>query len=200
MTDSMGLTETRQTEILLVAWVMTGAVIYRSLSIFFPVKLVHDIGWDDHFILLSLIFSIIASSFVPYGVVLGFGQHTAVVVAQFGNERLSKGAMIQMLGYPFNIETMREVIARLVLEYKYSQQLFVLVLRVHDVHGRGIGSGAGMQILGSADGLEACAAGDMGLPHMEVWFFDKARGSIQVSSSRSIHIYKKNKKPTQVPI
>lgn len=54
---------------------------------------------------------------------------------------------------PTDPETMREVIARLVLEYKYSQQLFVLVLRVHDVHGRGIGSGAGMQILGSADGL-----------------------------------------------
>lgn len=48
---------------------------------------------------------------------------------------------------------MGEVIARLVLEPKYSQQVFVLVLCVHSVHGCGIGSGAGMHILESADGL-----------------------------------------------
>jgi hypothetical protein len=45
------------------------------------------------------IFSIIASSFVHYGVKLGFGRHTAAVVAEFGNERLSRGAMVQMLRY-----------------------------------------------------------------------------------------------------
>ena len=39
------------------------------------------------------------------------------------------------------------------LESKYSQQLFLLVLCVHDVHGCGIGSGAGIPILEPADGL-----------------------------------------------
>ncbi|XP_014560529.1 hypothetical protein COCVIDRAFT_34486 [Bipolaris victoriae FI3] len=70
---------------------------YQAFS---RVKLVHVVGWDDLFILLSLISSIVASSFVHYGVVLGFGQHTAVVVAQSGNDRLFKSAMIQILGYP----------------------------------------------------------------------------------------------------
>jgi hypothetical protein len=99
---------------------MTGAAILTvGIKLFARAKIVHVIGWDDFFIFLSLVrpcptrsaaserldthaiqtFSIIASSFVHYGVVLGFGRHTAVVAAEFGNERLFKGAMIQMLGY-----------------------------------------------------------------------------------------------------
>ncbi|USP73696.1 uncharacterized protein yc1106_00970 [Curvularia clavata] len=104
MADSVDLTENRQTEILLVAWIMTGAAILTvAIKLFARVRVVHVIGWDDLFIILSLIFSITASAFVHYGVVLGFGQHTVVVAAEFGEERLFKGAMIQMLGYPFNI-------------------------------------------------------------------------------------------------
>ncbi|EUC50284.1 hypothetical protein COCMIDRAFT_32378 [Bipolaris oryzae ATCC 44560] len=67
---------------------------------FSRVKLVRVVGWDNLFVLLSLLCSIIALSSVRYGAVLGFGQHTAVIVAQFGNQRLFKGALIRILGYP----------------------------------------------------------------------------------------------------
>ncbi|KAJ5024700.1 hypothetical protein J3E73DRAFT_392032 [Bipolaris maydis] len=53
--------------------------------LFSTVKLVHVVGWDDLIILLSLV---------------GFGQHTTVIAAQFAIERFFKGSMIQMLGYP----------------------------------------------------------------------------------------------------
>lgn len=43
--------------------------------------------------------SIVASSLVHYGVVMGFGRHTGVVAAEFGQERLFKTARFQMLGY-----------------------------------------------------------------------------------------------------
>jgi hypothetical protein len=45
------------------------------------------------------ILSIIASCFVHYGVHLGFGRHTAIVVAESGMERLFQTAKFQMLGY-----------------------------------------------------------------------------------------------------
>jgi hypothetical protein len=43
--------------------------------------------------------SVVASSFVHYGVHLGFGRHTAAVVAEYGEERLFITAKYQMLGY-----------------------------------------------------------------------------------------------------
>ena len=47
----MDLTENRQTEILLVAWIMTGAATLTvAIKLFARVKLVRVIGWDDLFI------------------------------------------------------------------------------------------------------------------------------------------------------
>jgi hypothetical protein len=43
--------------------------------------------------------SIFASSFVSYSVHLGFGRHTAAVVAEYGEEQLFVTAKYQMLGY-----------------------------------------------------------------------------------------------------
>lgn len=111
--------ESRQTEVLTVAWVMTGtATLIVGIKLFARVKIVRAIGWDDFFIFFSLVrpphfvvaaydihsdylqvLSIIASSFVHYGVVLGFGRHTTIVAAEFGDERLFKTAKFQMLGY-----------------------------------------------------------------------------------------------------
>ncbi|CAN9437529.1 unnamed protein product [Alternaria sp. RS040] len=106
MSQSVDPTENRQTEVLVVAWVMTGAAVLTvGIKLFARARIVHVIGWDDFFIFLSLIFSVIASSFVHYGVQLGFGQHTAVVAGKHGTQRLFQGAKVQMLGYPFNIDT-----------------------------------------------------------------------------------------------
>lgn len=56
MADSVDLSENRQTEILLVAWTMTGAAILTvAIKLFARVRLVHVIGWDDLFIILSLV-------------------------------------------------------------------------------------------------------------------------------------------------
>lgn len=43
--------------------------------------------------------SICASSFGHYGVHLGFGKHTAAVLAEYGPEHLYKTAKYQMIGY-----------------------------------------------------------------------------------------------------
>jgi len=98
------LTDSRQTEVLLVAWVMTGAAFLTvCVKLFARVKIVQVVGLDDFFIVLSMVLSIIASSFVHYGVSLGFGRRTAAVAAEYGVERLFKTARYQILGYPFNI-------------------------------------------------------------------------------------------------
>ncbi|KAF1947987.1 hypothetical protein EJ02DRAFT_429732 [Clathrospora elynae] len=100
MATSVDSTESRQTEVLVVAWVMTGAAIITvGIKLFARAKIVQVVGWDDFFVFLSLILSIIATIFVHYGVALGFGRHTTTVVAEFGTERLFEGAKIQMLGY-----------------------------------------------------------------------------------------------------
>ncbi|KAF1842234.1 uncharacterized protein K460DRAFT_358873 [Cucurbitaria berberidis CBS 394.84] len=101
---TVDLSQSRQTEILVVAWVMTGAAILTvGVKLFARVKIVQVVDWADFFICFSLILSIIASSFVHYGVALGFGRHTAAIAAEYGVERLFKTAKFQMLGYPFNI-------------------------------------------------------------------------------------------------
>ncbi|OAL54846.1 hypothetical protein IQ07DRAFT_596303 [Pyrenochaeta sp. DS3sAY3a] len=93
--------ESRQTEVLVVAWVMTGlAICTVAFKLFARVKVVKIIGWDDFFIILSLVCSILASAFVHYGVTLGFGRHTEIVAAEYGMERLFRTAKFQMLGYP----------------------------------------------------------------------------------------------------
>lgn len=117
-------TESRQTEILVVAWVMTGlAICTVAFKLFARVKVVKIIGWDDFFIILSLVSSslripatlfidwtrqvcsILASAFVHYGVTLGFGRHTEIIAAEYGMKRLFRTAKFQMLGYrTFNLE------------------------------------------------------------------------------------------------
>lgn len=48
--------ESRQTEVLVVAWVMTGlAICTVAFKLFARVKVVKIIGWDDFFIILSLV-------------------------------------------------------------------------------------------------------------------------------------------------
>lgn len=113
------MSESRQTEILCVAWIMTGAALATvGVKLFARAKIVRVVGWDDFFIIISMvgrryvsehrivemadaiqILSIIASAFVHYGVTLGFGRHTAAVAAESGMERLFETAKFQMLGY-----------------------------------------------------------------------------------------------------
>jgi hypothetical protein len=44
-------------------------------------------------------FSILAAALVTYSVTLGLGRHTAAVVAEFGQERLTLSTKWQILGY-----------------------------------------------------------------------------------------------------
>jgi hypothetical protein len=61
MAETVDLTESRQTEVLAVAWVTTGlAILTVSIKLFARVKLVRVIGWDDFFIFLSLVQSLFA--------------------------------------------------------------------------------------------------------------------------------------------
>jgi hypothetical protein len=98
---------------------MTGAAFATvGVKLFARAKIVRVVGWDDFFIVFSMvglryssehsmlnlagtlkILSIIASAFVHYGVKLGFGRHTAAVAAESGMERLFETAKFQMLGY-----------------------------------------------------------------------------------------------------
>ena len=56
MAESVNLTENRQTEVLVVAWVMTGAAVLTvGIKLFARARIVHVVGWDDLFIFLSLV-------------------------------------------------------------------------------------------------------------------------------------------------
>lgn len=56
---SADLTDSRQTEVLVVAWTMTGAaILIVAVKIFTRVKIVQIIGWDDFFIIFSLVRSL----------------------------------------------------------------------------------------------------------------------------------------------
>lgn len=56
---SADLTDSRQTEVLVVAWTMTGAaILIVTVKIFTRVKIVQIIGWDDFFIIFSLVRSL----------------------------------------------------------------------------------------------------------------------------------------------
>lgn len=58
--------DSRQTEVLVVAWVMTGlAICTVAFKLFARVKVVKIIGWDDFFIILSLV-SYIPTCLLPY--------------------------------------------------------------------------------------------------------------------------------------
>ncbi|QDS74399.1 hypothetical protein FKW77_005651 [Venturia effusa] len=102
--DHRDITGSRQQEVLIVAWTMTGAAILTVIfKLFTRFRVVRYIGWDDFFIVFSLLLSITASAFVHYGVHLGFGRHTAAVIAEKGVAHMAKVAKFQILGYPFNL-------------------------------------------------------------------------------------------------
>lgn len=53
---TVDLTDSRQTEVLVVAWVTTGAAILTVIvKLFARVKIVQVVGWDDFFIILSVV-------------------------------------------------------------------------------------------------------------------------------------------------
>jgi hypothetical protein len=55
-TATVDLTESRQHEVLIVAWVMTGAAISTvAIKLFARAQIVRVIGWDDVFIVFSLV-------------------------------------------------------------------------------------------------------------------------------------------------
>ncbi|KAH7033624.1 uncharacterized protein B0I36DRAFT_383449 [Microdochium trichocladiopsis] len=98
------LRESKSSWVIAVAWSFTGlAIIAVTLKIVTTTRISRSAGWDDFFIVLSLILSIIASFFVHYAAVLGLGRHTMAVFSEFGPERLAMTAKMQILGYPFNI-------------------------------------------------------------------------------------------------
>lgn len=52
----INLEQSRQSEILVVAWVMTGTAIFMvCLKLFARATIVHVVGWDDFFIILSVV-------------------------------------------------------------------------------------------------------------------------------------------------
>ena len=54
--ETVDLTDSRQTEVLVVAWVMTGlAILTVFVKLFTRIKIVQVVGWDDFFIFLSLV-------------------------------------------------------------------------------------------------------------------------------------------------
>lgn len=53
---SVDLTESRSTEIIVVAWVFTGlAIVIVALKLFARAQIIMRVGWDDFFIFISLV-------------------------------------------------------------------------------------------------------------------------------------------------
>ncbi|XEV00156.1 hypothetical protein FSHL1_005443 [Fusarium sambucinum] len=98
-------TDSRQTQLCLVAWIFTGMAIVTVLTkLFTTIVIFQRPGWDDLLILLSLIGSIVASALVQASADLGLGRHTASVAAEPGGvQRMVKTKILQVVGYPFNI-------------------------------------------------------------------------------------------------
>ncbi|RMJ28491.1 hypothetical protein PHISP_00618 [Aspergillus sp. HF37] len=101
---NVDFSETRAAELHAVGWVFTGiAIVTGVLKLFARFEVVKRIGWDDFFIFFSLALSIIATAIVSYSVTLGFGRHTAAVIAEHGLERTATTAFWQIVAFPFNI-------------------------------------------------------------------------------------------------
>ncbi|PKY08615.1 hypothetical protein P168DRAFT_314687 [Aspergillus campestris IBT 28561] len=104
LNTNVDFSETRGPEVNIVGWVFTGvAIVAVFLRLYARVKIVKRVGWDDFFIVFSLILSIVATAMVSYSVTLGFGRHTAAVVAEHGMARTVVTAKWQILAFPFNI-------------------------------------------------------------------------------------------------
>jgi hypothetical protein len=94
-------TDSRQTQLCLIAWIFTGMAIITVLTkLFTTVVIFRRPGWDDLLILLSLIGSIVASALVQASADLGLGRHTAAVAAEPGGlQRMVKTKILQVVGY-----------------------------------------------------------------------------------------------------
>ncbi|QPC77101.1 hypothetical protein HYE68_007853 [Fusarium pseudograminearum] len=98
-------TDSRQTELCLVAWIFTSMAIVTVLTkLFTTIVIFRRPVWDDLLIILSLIGSIVASTLVQASSDLGLGRHTASVAAESGGvQKMVKTKILQVVGYPFNI-------------------------------------------------------------------------------------------------
>ncbi|PLN85529.1 hypothetical protein BDW42DRAFT_183028 [Aspergillus taichungensis] len=104
LNTNVDFSETRGPAVNIIGWVFTGvAIVAVFLRLYARVEVVKRVGWDDFFIVFSLILSIVATAMVSYSVTLGFGRHTAAVVAEHGMARTVKTAKWQILAFPFNI-------------------------------------------------------------------------------------------------
>ncbi|KAL6228725.1 hypothetical protein BDW75DRAFT_226373 [Aspergillus navahoensis] len=97
------LSKSRAVEVNVVGWVFTGIAIATVGLKLTARQMVKRLGWDDFFIFFSLALSIIAAALVSYSVTLGLGRHTAAVIADHGQERVTLTKKWQILGFPFNI-------------------------------------------------------------------------------------------------
>ncbi|KAF4973275.1 hypothetical protein FZEAL_9374 [Fusarium zealandicum] len=98
-------TDSKQTQLSLVAWIFTGVAIFTVATKLITTTFVfRRPGWDDLMILLSLIGSVVASALVQASVDLGLGRHTVAVASEpGGHERMVLTKKIQVIAYPFNI-------------------------------------------------------------------------------------------------
>nr|CEG05532.1 unnamed protein product [Fusarium clavum] len=98
-------TDSRQTQLCLIAWIFTGmAILTVTTKLFTTVIIFQRPGWDDLLILLSLVGSIVASALVQASADLGLGRHTAAVASEPGGiEKMVRTKILQVIGYPFNI-------------------------------------------------------------------------------------------------
>ncbi|KAJ4022188.1 hypothetical protein NW766_001221 [Fusarium irregulare] len=98
-------TDSRQTQLCLIAWIFTGmAILTVTIKLFTTVVIFQRPGWDDLLILLSLVGSIVASALVQASADLGLGRHTAAVASEPGGvERMVRTKILQVIGYPYSL-------------------------------------------------------------------------------------------------
>ncbi|KAI1633662.1 hypothetical protein F4809DRAFT_622384 [Biscogniauxia mediterranea] len=92
--------EDRGPELLAIIWVFTSlAIIAVLLKFVSRAHILHALGWDDFFILLSVILIIICTSIFTYDVHLGMGKHAWDIPP----DELSYVVKINFIGNPFGI-------------------------------------------------------------------------------------------------
>lgn len=80
---NVDLNESRQTEVLVVAWVMTGlAILTVGVKLFARVKIVQVVDWADFFIVFSLVRHclVLALGMEPEGLMFADSEHYRIVV------------------------------------------------------------------------------------------------------------------------
>ncbi|KAF4956711.1 hypothetical protein FSARC_11479 [Fusarium sarcochroum] len=94
-------TDSKQTQVSVIAWVFTGMAIVTVLTKLITTTVVfRRPGWDDLMILLSMAGSIVASAIVQASVDLGLGRHTVAVAAEPGGaRRMVKTKKLQIVAY-----------------------------------------------------------------------------------------------------